>query len=98
VFGTLGRRAIETVVGLFAVLGFAFVPLGRKTGLEHVVAVLHTSSAQEAVSGLISGVARAKARLSEMLLPGARDFQPLPLPSGTAKAERVRPQVPPLPR
>jgi hypothetical protein len=40
--GNLGRRLVESVVGLFALLGFVYVPLGRHTGFEHAKAVLST--------------------------------------------------------
>lgn len=95
-FGSLGRRAVESFVGLFALLGFAFVPLGSKTGLEHTVAVMGTPSVREAGAGLISGVERARARLFDVFAPGRRDTAPLPLPSSTAPGKSVRPVVPEL--
>jgi hypothetical protein len=54
VFGLshLGRRLVESVVGLFAVLGFIYVPLGRHTGLEHTKAVLSTPAAAAALDDL----------------------------------------------
>ena len=96
VFGTLGRRAVESLVGLFALLGFAFVPLGSKTGLEHAVAVMGTPSVREAASGLVAGVERARGRLLDVFAPGRRDTAPLPLPSSTAPGRSVRPVVPEL--
>jgi hypothetical protein len=50
----LGRRALDLVVGLFAVLGFIYVPLGARTGFEHVKAILGTPPAVEAYRGFSS--------------------------------------------
>jgi hypothetical protein len=54
VFGlsNLGRRLVESVVGLFAILGFLYVPLGRHTGFEHARAVLATPAASAAIDDL----------------------------------------------
>jgi hypothetical protein len=87
---------VESFVGLFALLGFAFVPLGSKTGLEHSVAVFGTPSVREAAAGLLNGVERAKGRLLDVFVPERRDTAPLPLPSGTAPGKSVRPVVPEL--
>lgn len=90
--GNVGRRALESVIGLFALLGFAYVPLGSKTGLEHSVALMRTPPAREALAGLISAVTRAREKLSDALFPEARQSLPLPLP---APGERgVKPQIP----
>lgn len=48
----LGRRLVESVVGLFAILGFVYVPLGRHTGFEHARAVLATPAASAAIDDL----------------------------------------------
>ncbi|HYQ17647.1 MAG TPA: hypothetical protein VEQ58_17865 [Polyangiaceae bacterium] len=50
--GNIGRRLVESVVGLFAVLGFVYVPLGRHTGFEHLRAVLSTPAAAAAIEDL----------------------------------------------
>lgn len=50
--GNLGRRFAEGVVGLFAILGFLYVPLGRHTGFEHAKAVLSTPAAAAAIDDL----------------------------------------------
>lgn len=44
----IGRRLLELGVGMFALLGFAFVPLGTKTALEHTKAIFTTDPAREA--------------------------------------------------
>lgn len=50
--GNLGRRLLESVVGLFAILGFLYVPLGRHTGFEHAKAVFSTPAAAAAIDDL----------------------------------------------
>jgi hypothetical protein len=51
VFGlrNIGKRLLESVIGVFAVLGFVYVPLGRHTGFEHAKAVLSTPAAAAAI-------------------------------------------------
>ena len=51
VFGlsNLSRRLVESVVSLFAILGFLYVPLGRRTGFEHARAVFSTPAAAAAI-------------------------------------------------
>lgn len=86
------------MVGLFALLGFAFVPLGSKTGLEHTLAVLATPSVREAATGLMIALDKAKAKLVDAFVPNARDRLPLPLPEGKeATGHAIRPVVPALP-
>jgi hypothetical protein len=51
-FSNLGRRLVESVVGLFAILGFLYVPLGRHTGFEHAKAVFSTPAAAAAIDDL----------------------------------------------
>lgn len=50
--GKLGRRLFEGIVGLFAILGFVYVPLGRHTGFEHARAILSTPAATAAIEDL----------------------------------------------
>lgn len=47
--GNIGKRLFEGVVGLFAILGFLYVPLGHHTGFEHARAVLSTPAAAAAI-------------------------------------------------
>ncbi len=44
----LAKTIVEGVVLLFAAYAFAFVPLGQRTALEHVRAVLGTKEARDA--------------------------------------------------
>ncbi|HET9934781.1 MAG TPA: hypothetical protein VFQ35_28950 [Polyangiaceae bacterium] len=82
------------MIGLFALLGFAYVPLGSRTGLEHSVALIRTPAAREAIAGLVGGVVRAKDKLTQTLFPEVRESLPLPLP--TAEGRPVKPLVPRL--
>jgi hypothetical protein len=50
--GNLGRRLVESVVGVFAILGFMYVPLGRQTGFDHAKAVFSTPAAAAAIDDL----------------------------------------------
>ncbi len=43
-----GRRSFEFFVAVFAVLGFIAVPLGERTGWEHLKSVLATPAAKDA--------------------------------------------------
>lgn len=42
---TLPKRALEAAVLFFALYAFVFVPLGEKTGFEHLRAILATEEA-----------------------------------------------------
>jgi hypothetical protein len=81
------------VVGLFALLGFAYVPLGSKTGLQHVSTLLQTEAVKDAASGLAARLLEARLRIADVLAP-KQISAPLPLPSGSAHG--VRPVVPKL--
>jgi hypothetical protein len=48
----LGRRAIGMVTGFFALLGFIAVPIGERTGYEHVKSALGTPEGREAVAAV----------------------------------------------
>jgi hypothetical protein len=67
----VGRRVLEIGVGLFALLGFAFVPLGKKTALEHTKAIIATGPAKEAGNELLEAGHKLRARLLESVPPSA---------------------------
>jgi hypothetical protein len=91
VFGIAGRRLAEGVVALFALLGFAFVPLGRKTALEHTKDIFTTPAALDAWGELSDATARLRDKLITTAL--AAKLGPKALdPSGAT------PEVPALPR
>jgi hypothetical protein len=77
VIGNLGRRATELVVLLFALLGFAFVPLGQRTALEHLGRILSTGAAAEAAGGLADAFVRLRARLVRDPAPAQAAIAPL---------------------
>jgi hypothetical protein len=89
VFGIAGRRLAESVVALFAVLGFAFVPLGRKTALEHSRDILTTPAALNAFRELGGTVVRLRGRVMEMLMgPTSQQGEPAaPSPARRPEAE-----------
>ena len=92
--GNIGKRLLEGVVGLFAVLGFMYVPLGRHTGFEHAKAVLSTPAAAAAASDLskaaldlrqraidfVTGRALAPASATETESRAHADHTPRPVP------------------
>jgi len=59
------KRVFQMVVLFFAIYAFAFVPLGRKTALEHVRAIAGTPAAQQAASELQGGVKRLVSELRD---------------------------------
>jgi len=69
VFGlsNLGRRLVESVVGLFAILGFLYVPLGRHTGFEHAKAVFSTPAAAAAIDDVTTTAAGLRKRAMDFL-------------------------------
>jgi len=54
VIARLGRQLFGSVISAFALLGFVFVPLGERTGLEHAKAILATPEASRAGKGLLT--------------------------------------------
>ena len=81
VFGlsNLSRRLVESVVGLFAVLGFLYVPLGRHTGFEHAKAVFSTPAATAAIDDVTRTALGLRQRALDFVsgrmaaAPGAKD-------------------------
>lgn len=71
----LGRRALDLVIGLFAVLGFFYVPLGPRTGFEHVKAIAATAPAVQAYRGFLSATVKFRQALLDQL-PGKRTSRP----------------------
>jgi hypothetical protein len=71
VIARLGQRAIELCVALFAALGFAFVPLGERSGLEHLRAIVTTEATREAMRELVIAADRLRSHLTGELAPEA---------------------------
>ena len=95
-FGGAGRRAAEIVVGLFALLGFVCVPLGKKTGFEHLLAIATTDAMRSAAADLSGTVVRARSQLAEAIWPSRSDARERS-PSPRLSAE-PRPALPRLGR
>jgi hypothetical protein len=90
VFGVAGRRAAEILVGLFALLGFVCVPLGQKTGLQHLMAIGSSPAVAEASLELWGAAQRARERVTRSLVEQSHPAPPSP-PSA-----QPRPQLPKL--
>jgi hypothetical protein len=88
VFGIAGRRITEATVALFALLGFAFVPLGQKTAFEHTLAIFSTPAARAAFVELGGTVLRLRDRVIHAVAP--------PSPP-KAPGNGPRPELPKLP-
>lgn len=102
VFGlsNLGRRLAESIVGLFAILGFLYVPLGRHTGFEHAKAVLSTPAATSAIEDLTTAAMDLRLRVVDFvtgrLSPKAMsDADPAPPPAKPHAPGREPRPVPP---
>jgi hypothetical protein len=83
------------VVGLFALLGFVYVPLGHKTGFEHLRAIAQTTAAREAASDLAEAVLWARTRLVGALTGNEMDSEPVRPPPPPERAG-PKPKVPRL--
>ena len=90
VFGIAGRRVAEAVVALFALLGFAYVPLGRKTALEHTLGIFTTPAAIDAWHELSEATSRLREKLLASLVQPRVSAPPI-------EAKGARPDVPALP-
>jgi hypothetical protein len=80
VIARFGRRLLEGLVALFALLGFAFVPLGEHTGLEHLKAIASTPAAERAARELVQASAELRQRLTRALVTDAKSRKQNPLP------------------
>jgi hypothetical protein len=88
-FGLAGRRIAEALVALFALLGFALVPLGRKTALEHTRDVFTTPAALNAFRELGGAALRLREKLTGMLI-----IPTAPPPPADAEPPQARPGAP----
>ncbi len=97
--GNLGRRCFESVVGLFAILGFLYVPLGHHTGFEHAKAVLSTPAASSAIEDISAAALSLRERAVAYVtgrVPVAPPAAPATPPEVPARARRSEPRaVPP---
>lgn len=89
--GNLGRRLAESVIGLFAILGFVYVPLGRRTGFEHACAVLSTPAAAAAIEDVSRTALQLRTRVLDFLTQrAAAGLPPTPAREPPSKAEPPR--------
>ena len=89
--GNFGRRAFESVVGIFALLGFLYVPLGRHTGFEHAKAVLSTPAAA-AIEDLSAAAIDLRRRALDLFTGGTTS--PVAPPDTAARAPKPRSHEP----
>lgn len=92
--GTYGRRAIDLAVLFLALYAFAFVPLGKKTGLDHLRAILRTAPARDAGAEIL----RAADRLRHRLLDGDDGANGSRDGDSDRSSDHGAPVVPRLPR
>ena len=59
----MAKRIFQGVVLFFALYAFVFLPLGKKSALEHIRAILGTPAAQQAASEVKGGVTRLVRKL-----------------------------------
>ena len=59
----MAKRIFHGVIFFFALYAFVFVPLGKKTALEHIRAIIGTPAAREAAEEVKGGVTRLVRRL-----------------------------------
>lgn len=90
--GNFGRRAFESVVGIFALLGFLYVPLGRHTGFEHAKAVLSTPAAAAAIEDLSAAAIDLRRRALDLFTGGTTS--PVAPPDTAARAPKPRSHEP----
>lgn len=94
--GNVGRRLVESTVGLFALLGFLYVPLGRHTGFEHVRSVLSTPQAAAAFEDLTTATLRLRERVVELFSGHASPRATPSEPRSRAEGSGPRPVPPKL--
>ncbi len=91
----MAKRAFQAVVLFFAICGFLFVPLGKRTAIEHIQAIAGTPAAQQAASELKSGIARLfdrlRSRAGQSADPASEAFDPAPVRDPERKPRALAP-------
>jgi hypothetical protein len=72
----MAKRLFQGLVLFFALYAFVFLPLGKKTALEHIQAIVGTPAAQNAAEELEGGVRRLVKRLREQAPEPIDDADP----------------------
>ncbi|HEY3233490.1 MAG TPA: hypothetical protein VGJ84_02160 [Polyangiaceae bacterium] len=88
----LTRGAVELIVALFALLGFLFVPLGKRTAFEHTKAIFTTDAAQRAGRELQEATIKVRNKLVEGLATSPKPNGPLPQPPPLPSSPRHSPK------
>ena len=94
-FGIVGRRVAEALVALFALLGFALVPLGRKTALEHTREIFSTPAALNAFRELGGAAVRLREKLTGAVLTPTTPAPEAPPPSEPGAPQAKVPDLKP---
>lgn len=84
----LGRQIVGTVISGFALLGFAFVQLGDRTGLEHACAILATPEAERAVKGFVTQLQSLKQQFFKVSAPASAPEMKPRSPSGGSSGKQ----------
>jgi hypothetical protein len=71
----MAKRIFQGLVLFFAVYAFAFVPLGKKTALEHVQAIFGSPEAHDAAEEVKGGVTRLVRRLRDSSREATEDAE-----------------------
>jgi hypothetical protein len=64
VLGNLIKRLFNGIILLLAALAFFFVPVGRKTAAQHLVAIFTTTPAREAATAFAGAAKLLAARVA----------------------------------
>jgi hypothetical protein len=76
----MAKRIFQGVVLFFALYAFVFLPLGKKSALEHIRAIWATPAAQQAASEVKGGVTRLVRRLESEARKSSGDTERAPPP------------------
>jgi hypothetical protein len=87
----MAKRVFQGVVLFFAIYAFVFLPLGKKTGLEHLRAIAGSSAAKQAGTELKGGVERLVQRLRDEAQQST-DSSEQTLPSDRKQPRSAEPQ------
>jgi hypothetical protein len=91
----LGRRVIDWVVLGFAAYAFAFVPLGERTALEHLKAILSTEDSARAGRELKQAGEKLAHKLLEQKLAERKSVAPADTQALPAKGKPELPAIAP---
>jgi hypothetical protein len=93
----MAKRIFQGLVLFFAVYAFVFVPLGKKTALEHVQAIAGTPAARQAASEVKGGVTKLVHRLRSDARHSTDDDEAVDEDVEGANLEQLSPNATPAP-